>query len=562
MIRSLLIVLLLFRLSAEDCSEALAQSVLVALREAAATAGPDSIPDPLTPLRDLSGPRCDQVLRHACRSSIPGIRAAAVARCIRGELRPETIRLADDPDPDVRAAAITARLAIDRHSTLNALRPIVSDRDPSVRAALADGLVDLGWPAADDPATHAYLDLVRRLAADDHPQVRIAAITAAAAGGTDEARTLVQAACLDPDEGVVLAAIDLLDDLLDDPTATAGRLIDAYARLGSAQRLAANLALAEFGDLRAVPLLCRNLAQSDPDLLATTMDALVRLPLTGEDAAIINRRLPRLLAHQTWWVRASAVDLAGRCGDAKILRTLVQMLPDDDAQVAQAAQVACRNLSGQPFTDPQRWREWLREEPEAPLHHRGPADRSTSVATFCSIEDRFTSVLYVIDTSGSMAQGGELAQYRGVEFPTKLNAAKRELLRSVMSLAPETRFNVLFFSSRVRTWRPGSVRATWRTKAALSAALADVEPRGGTATLPSLLVAFAQEDAEAAFFLTDGMPTIGERDPQGIIAAVARANDARPRGLRLHTIAFCIEEARALLEALAHANGGQYQLVK
>lgn len=123
----------------------------------------------------------------------------------------------------------------------------------------------------------------------------------------------------------------------------------------------------------------------------------------------------------------------------------------------------------------------------------------------------------VLDTSGSME--GE-----------KLQQAKEALRYVLRHLNPEDRFNVIAFSTDVRTY-------AWTLQPATKAGQAvewvgGLEALGGTNIYMALSEALAQADparATVVIFLTDGLPTEGIVDEQAILAALDREAPATVR---------------------------------
>ena len=160
-------------------------------------------------------------------------------------------------------------------------------------------------------------------------------------------------------------------------------------------------------------------------------------------------------------------------------------------------------------------------------------------------------VILVMDTSGSM--GG-----------TKIITARRAMRRFVESLRPGDRFNVLTFSTGVRRFESGLVPVNEETCARAMSFIDDVAAAGGTAIDAALGAALG--DAAAArpadpetlrpvriVFVSDGDPTVGERDPKAIIKNAIASNGADAR-----IFAFGVESKidGVLLNNLAARTGG------
>jgi Ca-activated chloride channel family protein len=119
----------------------------------------------------------------------------------------------------------------------------------------------------------------------------------------------------------------------------------------------------------------------------------------------------------------------------------------------------------------------------------------------------------VVDVSGSMA--GD-----------KLEQAKAALLQLLATLGDGDRFRLVAFSSGVRRFAEGWTVATPDARRDASAWVRALEATGGTNIAGALAEAFAAApDAEhlgLVVFLTDGLPSQGERDPERLAERAER----------------------------------------
>ncbi|MHB1861331.1 MAG: VIT domain-containing protein [Gemmatimonadaceae bacterium] len=161
-------------------------------------------------------------------------------------------------------------------------------------------------------------------------------------------------------------------------------------------------------------------------------------------------------------------------------------------------------------------------------------------------------VTFVLDVSGSMS-GQKIEQAR---------AAGKALLAT---LRPQDRFRMIDFSSDVHDFRDGFIYATRENVRAATAYLSDLQAGGGTNIAGALDDALgdgaaARDDGRLplVLFITDGMPTIGERDPNAIAARASRERgDAR-----VFTFGLGADVNASLLEQLALEGHGTAQFVR
>jgi Ca-activated chloride channel family protein len=154
-------------------------------------------------------------------------------------------------------------------------------------------------------------------------------------------------------------------------------------------------------------------------------------------------------------------------------------------------------------------------------------------------------IVFVLDTSGSMAEAG------------KMEKARAALLYGVRILKPQDRFNVISFAGEERVMEPRMISADELGRKRGEAFAQSLRPVGGTNINQSLLAAMQQFESsnrpKILVFMTDGLPTVGETNPTRI---VDNARAARVPGLRLFTFGVGYDVNTTLLDKLAAENGG------
>jgi len=128
-------------------------------------------------------------------------------------------------------------------------------------------------------------------------------------------------------------------------------------------------------------------------------------------------------------------------------------------------------------------------------------------------------LVFVLDVSGSMA--GE-----------KIKQAQKALEYCLENLGEEDRFNILAFSSQVRSFRDHLVTPADSRKEALEF-VRNLEARGGTNIHEALLQALSMRESSprtfTVLFLTDGRPTVGVTVDTEILKAIRDKNTQRTR---------------------------------
>lgn len=154
-------------------------------------------------------------------------------------------------------------------------------------------------------------------------------------------------------------------------------------------------------------------------------------------------------------------------------------------------------------------------------------------------------IVFVLDTSGSMAEEG------------KMEKARAALLYGVRILRPQDRFNVISFAGEERLMETRMIAADDQGRKRGEAFAQSLRPIGGTNINQALIAAMRQFESgnrpKILIFMTDGLPTVGETNPTRI---VDNARAARVPGVRLFTFGVGYDVNTTLLDKLAAENGG------
>lgn len=154
-------------------------------------------------------------------------------------------------------------------------------------------------------------------------------------------------------------------------------------------------------------------------------------------------------------------------------------------------------------------------------------------------------VVFVVDTSGSMASEG------------KMEKARSALLYGISILRPADRFNVISFAGEEHLMESGLIPADVQGRQRGEAFVKTLRPVGGTNINQSLLASLRQfkddNRPRILVFMTDGLPTVDETNVPRIVENVRKA--IRP-GIRLFTFGVGYDVNTALLDKIASDNGG------
>jgi hypothetical protein len=183
------------------------------------------------------------------------------------------------------------------------------------------------------------------------------------------------------------------------------------------------------------------------------------------------------------------------------------------------------------------------------------------------------SLLFVLDVSKSMESTIEVpkdAQEKLGVIPKgqRIDVAKAAAKTAIERLDPRARFNVVFFSTRVRPWKDVLVGASGHAQAAISAIMgAGLEDETNIFGALKAAVGLHEQDTlqagldpipDTIYFLTDGTPTRGEITDKDTILSWMRDMN-RFAKVELNVIAMgTLGIDIAFLSALASENDGLF----
>lgn len=172
-------------------------------------------------------------------------------------------------------------------------------------------------------------------------------------------------------------------------------------------------------------------------------------------------------------------------------------------------------------------------------------------ASFMGAQDKGSRIVFVIDCSGSMANGNAM------------RVAKAELVASLEQLDSGQQFQIVFYNEQTRVMmgrnrsdRPELLFATDINKRLARQYISSIPPEGGTIHVPALKQAL-DLGPEVIFFLTDAKePQLTGKE----LADLERRNGGRTR---IHAIEFgkdsLLQNLDNFLKKLARQNGGTYR---
>lgn len=154
-------------------------------------------------------------------------------------------------------------------------------------------------------------------------------------------------------------------------------------------------------------------------------------------------------------------------------------------------------------------------------------------------------IVFVLDTSGSMADEG------------KMEKARKALLFGVRTLREGDRFNIINFAGEEHLMEAKPIAANDSGKKRGEEFVENLKPTGGTNINDSLVAAVKQfeknERPKMIVFMTDGLPTVGEANADRIIENFKKVKNVE---VRMFPFGFGYDVNTTLLDKLGSENAG------
>ena len=280
----------------------------------------------------------------------------------------------------------------------------------------------------------------------------------------------------------------------------------------------------------------------------------------------------------------------------------------DHGQVYQEVRDALFDVTSLDYDNPKDWEKWWSvakatfdptKKPEGATQVRKPT--RDKAADFGGMKIFGKNVVFVIDTSGTMmlTQKDDIPGLTGVtgndkasvveqakeqitkenhllaKWWSRIEMAKRALLKALSGLDSQTRFNVIRFDTKVLPLeKKGLIKD--KKKASDWVNRMSFQPNGNTNTGQALEMAFALDPATTEiYFLSDGLPSadgVKNDPPEQILEKVESLN--RFRKIKVHTFGYDplmlrsgqenpeLVKANEVLRKIAKQTGGSFTLLK
>ncbi|MGC6488428.1 MAG: VWA domain-containing protein, partial [Planctomycetota bacterium] len=203
-----------------------------------------------------------------------------------------------------------------------------------------------------------------------------------------------------------------------------------------------------------------------------------------------------------------------------------------------------------------------------------------SAKGFVGIPVEGTRVVFILDLSGSM----EWPMDDGGARTRRLDYAKRELLKAIEGLAPNSMFNLVTFNGddEAEAWSKDLVVANKRNKQRFARFVDKLRPLGGTNLWSGMEKALGiktlvygnhyETTVDEIFLLSDGAPSVGDvMDPVEILRLTQEIN--RFKEVRINTVFISSRtppevmaaqqnlslSPKELMRRMARENGGKFR---
>lgn len=206
--------------------------------------------------------------------------------------------------------------------------------------------------------------------------------------------------------------------------------------------------------------------------------------------------------------------------------------------------------------------EYQGAPPQPPAPPEEPPDdpRDTPPPTIYGEEivSENDTLYYVLDISGSM--DWDPLSYTGVDGSRRsgprIDRAKAELIRSILGLSDNFKFNIIAFDCGTMQWRNALVPANDANKQAALGWVNSLYPRGATGTGPATALALGDKNNKTVVLLTDGAPNCGANGLSGHRSMISANNT---QGAKVNVFGIAASGSyRSFCQGVASDSGGSY----
>ncbi len=292
--------------------------------------------------------------------------------------------------------------------------------------------------------------------------------------------------------------------------------------------------------------------------------------------------LVTVLRDKSWAVRAAAVEALGAIGSPEVVGPLIARIGKESGRLKEDIADILTKLTRQKFGPiAESWEHWWEDHMEeflgSPEFETGtepegeePAEPGPEDEGYYGIPIRTRAAIFIIDVSESMS-------YSAVEYQEKpkpgeisrLELAKRELLRSLRHFGKSSTFSIISFNDRVFMWRKDPVAGNRKNRDDAETWVRRLKPSSTTNIYQALETAFRMAGmgagdksyavgADTIFLMSDGSPTNADSSADDWTKITRAVREWNKLGrVRIHTIGLLGHNVE-FMSKLASENGGRY----
>ena len=281
------------------------------------------------------------------------------------------------------------------------------------------------------------------------------------------------------------------------------------------------------------------------------------------------------LKDEAWQIRAAAVRALGEMDVREAVGPLIEALEKEEGRLQKDIADVLEKLTGQSFgVVADAWRRWWeanRGAGDGAFKPGGGGRRGDGGVSYYGITTYSNRIVYILDVSGSMSRAHENPDREAEKGETvKVEAAKRELIRSLRSIPSKGAFTIIVYNDLIKVWKPKLIPASAGNKKEAEAFITGLNAASSTNIYGAMeavfnLAGMGASDkhyalgADTVFLLTDGSPTkpSGEMDSTEKILVACREWN-RLKRVTIHCIGIGRSHNGGFLRSLASEHGGKY----
>ena len=397
--------------------------------------------------------------------------------------------------------------------------------------------------------------LITHLLGDEHPRVRYRAVIALSKlENTEAMEWLIKNGLKDNNDFIRLGTAEILGkitakqsvmallDVIKDKnpnvaaeaiyslghignTSVTDKLIDSYNSSKPWQIKAALVeSVAKLDTSKSLEIIKKALQDKDYQVRMTAIET---IPSVNKEEAV--KVVHNAINDKDWRVRVSAIETTQLIRDKRCITELIDRLTDEQGRLKLDILITLKDLTDKEIgLNIKDWKNWwdsnkdtfqpIERKDSKPRDSKQVIPQNVTAAQFYNVPILSNRVSFILDLSGSMRYKAEGDEKNKNADTTKLDIAKKEMIKTIEKFDNKTFFNIILLGSdedsnydkKQKIWKVTLMQAIPQNKQDAIGFINKQKAKGWTNIYDAIEYAFEDENVDTTFLLSDGGASKGK----------------------------------------------------